>query len=208
MLHYRFNGCNQNLNNIILATIKFSSLSYNVSAGLSTEMRAHFFLVTSSTCATYLWSYLRSARYPQPAAATGLDQRVYLLHFASCFYFFSFLSTLISDQKIRSHPFPPPETLQLKPGTRVEGVGSEGARATRGPAEPAAIPSGDACFSKSGRTPQSLFLPAPPRHQHFSRMTKVCSGAAHSPVGMALVKQVVQGRASGMEHRGPQATFM
>ena len=24
--------------------------------GLSTEMRAHFFLVTSSTCATYLWS--------------------------------------------------------------------------------------------------------------------------------------------------------
>ena len=34
----------------------FNSLSYNVSAGLSTEIRAHFFLVTSSTCANYLWS--------------------------------------------------------------------------------------------------------------------------------------------------------
>ena len=71
----------------------------------------------------------------------------------------SFLSTLISDQKIRSHPFPPPETLQLKPGTRVEGVGSEGARATWGLAEPAAVPSGDACSSKSGRTPQPLCSP-------------------------------------------------
>ena len=140
-------------------------------------MRAHFFLVTSSTCATYLWSYLRSARCPQPAAATGLDQQLYLLHFASCFYFFSFLSTLISDQKIWSHPFPPPETLQLKPGTRVEGVGSEGSRATRGPAEPAAVPSGDACSRKSGRTPQSLCSPAPPPHQHLSHTTKVCSGS-------------------------------
>ena len=34
----------------------FNSLSYNVSAGLSIEMRAHFFLGTSSTFATYLWS--------------------------------------------------------------------------------------------------------------------------------------------------------
>ena len=99
---------------------------------------------------------------PQPAAAPGLDQRLYRLQFASCFYFFSFLS-IISDQKFRSHPFSPPETLQLQPGTRVEGMGSEGARAARGPAEPAAVPSGDACSSKSGRTPPApLFTQAPP----------------------------------------------
>ena len=34
----------------------FNSLSYNVSAGLSTEIRAHFFLVISSTCAIYFSS--------------------------------------------------------------------------------------------------------------------------------------------------------
>ena len=36
--------------------LNFNSLSCNVSSGLSTEMRAHFFLVTSSTYSTYLWS--------------------------------------------------------------------------------------------------------------------------------------------------------
>lgn len=115
------------------------------------------------------------------SCSPGLDQRLYLLHFASCFYFFSFLSTLISDQKFRSHPFPPPETLQLKPGTRVEGTGSEGARAAWGPAEPAAVPSGDACSGKSDRTPQPLCSPDPPLHQHLSHTTKVCSGSCTRP---------------------------
>ena len=48
----------------------FNSLSYNVSAGLSTEMRAHFFLVTSSTCATYLWSNMAA---PAPVITSAFQ---------------------------------------------------------------------------------------------------------------------------------------
>ena len=49
----------------------FNSLSYNVSAGLSTEMRAHFFLVTSYTCAAYLWSNMAS---PAPVIISAFQQ--------------------------------------------------------------------------------------------------------------------------------------
>ena len=62
MLGYRFNFCNQTLNNIVLNTIKYNfiSCSYNNSPGHSTVMKTHFFLVASSTCDTYLWSKVAS----------------------------------------------------------------------------------------------------------------------------------------------------
>ena len=50
----------------------FNSLSYNVSAHLSIEMKAYFFLVTSSTSATYLWSNMA----PQAPVITSAFQLV------------------------------------------------------------------------------------------------------------------------------------
>ena len=50
--------------------------------------------------------------------------------------------------------------------------------------------------------------PPPPPHQHLSHTTKVCSGSCTQARGRGPVKQVVQGRASGTGHRGPQATFV
>ena len=60
----------------------FNSLSYNVSAGLSTEMRAHFFLVTASTCATYLWSNM-AAPAPVITCAFQLVGQKIILPFGS-----------------------------------------------------------------------------------------------------------------------------
>ena len=50
--------------------------------GLSTEMRAHFFLVTSSTCATYLWSNM-AAPAPVITCAFQLVGQKIILPFGS-----------------------------------------------------------------------------------------------------------------------------
>ena len=60
----------------------FNSLSYNVSAHLSIEMKAYFFLVTSSTCATYLWSNM-AAPAPVIISAFQLVGQKIILPFGS-----------------------------------------------------------------------------------------------------------------------------
>ena len=60
----------------------FNSLSYNVSAHLSIEMKAYFFLVTSSTCATYLWSNM-AAPAPVITSAFQLVGQKIILPFGS-----------------------------------------------------------------------------------------------------------------------------
>ena len=60
----------------------FNSLSYNVSTGLSTEMRAHFFLVTSYTCAAYLWSNMATPA-PVIISAFQLMRQKIILPFGS-----------------------------------------------------------------------------------------------------------------------------
>ena len=81
MLGYKFNDCNKNLSNIFLNTIQ-SQLSVNVNTGLSTEMRAHFFLVTSSACATYLWANM-AAPAPVITCAFQLVGQKLILPFGS-----------------------------------------------------------------------------------------------------------------------------
>ena len=60
----------------------FNSLSYNVSAGLSTEMGTYFFLVTSFTCVTYLWSNM-AAPAPVITSAFQLVGQKIILPFGS-----------------------------------------------------------------------------------------------------------------------------
>ena len=81
MLGYKFNDCNKNLSNIFLNTIQ-SQFSVNVNTGLSTEMRAHFFLVTSSACATYLWANM-AAPAPVITCAFQLVGQKLILPFGS-----------------------------------------------------------------------------------------------------------------------------
>ena len=50
--------------------------------GLSTEMRAHFFLVTSSACATYLWANM-AAPAPVITCAFQLVGQKIILAFGS-----------------------------------------------------------------------------------------------------------------------------
>ena len=76
-----------------------NTLSYNVSAGLSTEMRAHFFLVISSTCATYLWSKL-AAPAPVIISAFQLVEQKIILPFGSD------ISPLLKFHGVKYLPWP------------------------------------------------------------------------------------------------------
>ena len=82
MLGYRFNDCNQNLNNIVLNTIQLQFSVIMLVQVFTLRWRPNFFLVTSSTCATYLWSNM-AAPAPVITSAFQLVGQKIILPFGS-----------------------------------------------------------------------------------------------------------------------------